>query len=164
MRSSSTNSARLPLDEWIQPIHLNKVWCVVGALFRWETEEDSREPDKSVAIKAEFIKAHVAQSSQWLCCLQFAPSSHYLHMSHYIQAYLQSCKNKKMVEESGRGAGMMLWMKKQAGCGWVLTEMTKSSMCAATVYLKAGQRDDDTEGCDSATPTTAKSKSPPVNQ
>ena len=37
-------------------------------------------------------------------------------------------------------------------------------VCAATVYLKAGQRDDDTEGCDSATPAVAKSKSPPVNQ
>ena len=37
-------------------------------------------------------------------------------------------------------------------------------MCAATVYLKASQRDDDTEGCDSATPTVAKSKSPPVNE
>lgn len=29
--------------------------------------------------------------------------------------------------------------------------------------MKAAQRDDDTEGCDSATPTMAKSKSPPVN-
>lgn len=36
-------------------------------------------------------------------------------------------------------------------------------VCAATVYMKAGQQDDDTEGCDSATPTVAKSKSPPVN-
>lgn len=35
-------------------------------------------------------------------------------------------------------------------------------MCAVTVYMKAGQRDDDTKGRDSATPTVAKSKSPPV--
>lgn len=55
---------------------------------------------------------------------------------------------------------MIFRIKKQAGCGWVLTEMTRSAVCvcarAVTVHMKAGQRDDDTEGRDSATPTVAK--------
>lgn len=45
------------------------------------------------------------------------------------------------------------------GIDWNDTELLAS---AATVYMKEDQWDDDTKGRDSATPTVAKSKSPPV--
>lgn len=57
-------------------------------------------------------------------------------------------------------------LNEETGWMWVGIDCNDKEphVCAATVYLKAGQQDDDTEGCDSATPTMAKSKSPPLNQ
>ena len=116
----------------------------------------------------QLIKSEIYQSQQLRAVNDFVffnlPQALIISLCHIIFKLIsQSVGNKNGQREKATKSERDI-LNKEAGWMWVGIDCNDKELrvCAATVYMKAGQRDDDTEGCDNATPTVAKSKSPPV--